>query len=380
MTANANTWAWLGVVLAIVLLRYVSRVMHKSIKNLQMEDGLMLFTVACYVILTAILILVSEHGTNEIPPSQFGQIDPESIPDRIYGSKLVIVTEQMWLATIWGCKGCLLLLYSTMTMGLSQHRIVILMGGFCALSYIVIEILFFALWCRPFSNYWSVPPANLQCSVYRNHLILVLALNVSSDFLMLFIPLPILIRARLTLIKKLTLCALFSLGAFVIICCILSKYYSLSQPYGQEWVDWYVREAGTAVIVANIPHIWPLVRRLLNARDFLSNGSFSRTRKTHTSQRGGSSMPLSTMRANNSNRSTAMRSILSRTSSENDVERSPGHLEIWEHKQFQVTEEPGYPSSDHNSSDGSPSMEYGVALSPSGREELRTKTTVTTAL
>lgn len=75
-----------------------------------------------------------------------------------------------------------------------------------------------------------------------------------------------------------------------------------------------------------------------------------------------------------------MRSILSRTSSENDVERSPGHLEIWEHKQFQVTEEPGYPSSDHNSSDGSPSMEYGVALSPSGREELRTKTTVTTAL
>ena len=59
--------------------------------------------------------MLSMHETNEIPLSKADQVDPKSIPDRIYGSKLVIVSEQAWLATIWGCKGCLLLLYGTMT-------------------------------------------------------------------------------------------------------------------------------------------------------------------------------------------------------------------------------------------------------------------------
>lgn len=42
-------------------------------------------------------------------------VDPNVIPRLVHGSKLVIVCEQMWLATIWGCKGSLLLLYSSMT-------------------------------------------------------------------------------------------------------------------------------------------------------------------------------------------------------------------------------------------------------------------------
>lgn len=267
----------------------------------------------------------------------------------------------------------------THSMGLTQHRLVLIMGIFCALSYVVIEILFFALWCRPFSAYWSVPPKSVQCSVYQNHLILVLALNICSDVLMMFIPLPILIRAKLSLIKKLTLCAVFSLGAFVIICCILSKYYSLSNPYGQEWVDWYVREAGTAVIVANIPHIWPLVRRMLNARDFLSTGSFSRTRKSitgHLTRSGG--LPLSSVRAD---KSSAIRSILTRSSSEERMARPPDPLEIWEHKHFQVVEEPGSPSTKLNSSQSSRiSSDYHPPLFCGDRDDLCTKTTVTTAM
>ena len=266
------------------------------------------------------------------------------------------------------------------SMGLKERHLVVIIGAFSALSYVVIEILFFALWCRPFNNYWSVPPANLQCSVYRNHLILVLTLNVASDFFMLFIPLPVLIKARLTLIKKLTLCVVFSLGGFVIVCCILSKYYSLTEPYGQDWVDWYVREAGTAVIVANIPHIWPLIRRMLNARAFLATGSLTRSRKSQSNP-ARNSMPLCSVRTHKteeSDKSTVARSILSRTSGDEDLERArTNHLEIWERKQFQVTEEPVYIHSSHPSSDESRSFEYGVALSPPYGEEMRTKTTVT---
>ena len=159
------------------------------------------------------------------------------------------------------------------------------------------EVLFFAAWCRPFHNYWSVPAANPQCSTYHDHLILNTAINVSSDLMMLCIPLPVLIRAQLPLKKKLILCIVFSIGVFVIISAILSKYYSFSLPYGVDWVrlfitrqfmstfanfrpkvHWYVREVSTAVIVANMPHLWALVRRIFNLRAFLSHGLALRSR------------------------------------------------------------------------------------------------------
>ena len=118
---------------------------------------------------------------------------------------------------------------------------------------------------------------------------------------MLCIPLPILIRLHLPLKKKVVLVVLFSLGIFVvrsslptvvsnimsdpciskILSAILSKFYSFSLPFGTDWTFWYVREVGTAVIVANIPHCWVLVRRIFNVRSFLSNNNTSTSSKVH---------------------------------------------------------------------------------------------------
>lgn len=258
-------------------------------------------------------------------------------------------------------------------MGLKQHHFVIIMGVFCALSYIVIEILFFALWCRPFHNYWSVPPTTVQCSVYRNHLITVLSLNISSDLFMMFIPLPVLIRARLSVVKKVVLCVVFSLGIFVIICCILSKYYSIWNPYGQEWIDWYVREAGTAVIVANIPHTWPLVRRILNAREFFTTRLTSSyyTRKT-TTQDGKDGVLLSFSGVKKG--SGVSRSGAEETS---DQDRD---FEIWEHKYFDVAEETRAESSHEESSDRKQSLDFAVSNPLAPFDPERMKTTVTTEL
>ncbi|OXV07687.1 hypothetical protein Egran_04547 [Elaphomyces granulatus] len=300
--------------------------------RLKFEDGLMVLVLIFYTLLTVFLQEVAKYGTNEIPPSQFDSIDPATVPNLIYGSKLVIVVEQFWLATIWGCKACLLLLYSAITTGLREHTAVMIISAFCALGYITIEVLFFSFWCHPFYDYWSVPPANLQCSVYRNHLILVLALNVSSDIMMMGILLPLLIRARLSLVKKLSLCALFSLGIFVVICSILSKVYSIYTPYGSEWVVWYVREAGTAVVVANIPQTWSLMRRVFNLRSFLSNGTSNISQTAP--YRKGSVLRLSHMGTDK----LRPRSRANRSESEERISHTD-RLEIWEHKHIHITEE-----------------------------------------
>lgn len=90
---------------------------------------------------------------------------------------------------------------------------------------------------------------------------------------MLFIPLPLLLKARLPFTNKLILCVLFSLGIFVILCAVLNKYYSFAHPFSPKWEFWYIREASTAIYVANMPMCWSLVRRVFNLRAFDGNTS-----------------------------------------------------------------------------------------------------------
>ncbi|KAE8383970.1 hypothetical protein BDV23DRAFT_192445 [Aspergillus alliaceus] len=332
MASNVNSWIWLAVVLLIAFLRYVSRWLQLGTpRNFQIEDITMIVVVVLYILMTVYLIEVDKHGTNGIPLDKVDQINPASIPDLIKGSKIVIAVEQLWLGVIWGCKACLLLLYSTMTSGLSQHRVVKAIGAFCALSFVLIEILFFAAWCRPFSAYWSVPPKSVQCSVYRNHLILTLAINVATDLMIMCIPLPLLIKAKLSLSKKLTLCAVFSLGVFVILCSILSKYYSISNPYGDRWVDWYVREAATAIVVANIPQTWTLFRRMFNWKSFLAQSSYPRSysRSKYTNRLDSSTIHLSRFKGGDKSHT---RSVDHTASGEHINREQP--LEIWEQRQF----------------------------------------------
>ncbi|KAH2672580.1 hypothetical protein KXV92_003472 [Aspergillus fumigatus] len=376
MILTSEEWVWLAVVLLITTLRYVSRILQVGVpRNLQMEDIIMGVVVIFYILLTVFLVEVDKHGTNGIPPSAFDTLDKAAIPDRIKGSKMVVAVEQFWLAVVWGCKCCLLLLYSTMTSGLRQHRIVKVIGGICAFSFLLIEILFFAVWCRPFSAYWSVPPKSAQCSVYTNHVIITLVFNVATDVLIMAIPLPLLIRAKLSLSKKLTLCAVFSLGAFVILCSILSKYYSISQPYGIKWLQWYVREAATAVIVSNIPQTWTLFRRLFNWKSFLQHSSYNRSQNKYTSRLDSSTVHLSRLRGNKS----GVRSTVDRSESGEHIAREQP-LEIWAHRQFHVTNEVHEERRSGSLSQSSGSLEFvEFDTATTVAEDGPVKTTVTAA-
>lgn len=54
--------------------------------------------------------------TNLIQPGEKVDLnDKQNIADREYGSKLVLVTEQMQMFTLWGVKGCLLFMYGRLT-------------------------------------------------------------------------------------------------------------------------------------------------------------------------------------------------------------------------------------------------------------------------
>lgn len=102
--------------------------------------------------------IVSKLSTNLLYPGEI--IDPASIESRIHGSKLILVLETSMIMLIWGCKACLLLLYNKLTFGLKAQWSVKIVAVYCGISLLVMEVLYFGVWCRPIQNYWAVPTPN----------------------------------------------------------------------------------------------------------------------------------------------------------------------------------------------------------------------------
>ncbi|KAJ4184078.1 hypothetical protein NW767_013302 [Fusarium falciforme] len=275
-------WTWYALTWVIVICRMISRrMLLGSIKKLQVEDYLMLFAMITDTVLMVGMSIVSRTSSNLIDPNDKHVMSQAEIDERVRGSKWVLVVEQMQIITIWTMKYCLLLMYNRLTMSLRQNIAVKFVAGYVTVGLILMEILYLGVWCRPFNQFWAVPPKNTQCATQTNHLIVNTVLNISSDVMIILIPMPIFLKSQLPLKRKLVLIGVFALGAFTILSAILSKFYSFNEPFGSNWTFWYVRESSTALLTSNLPYIWTLLRRLFNLGSF--NGSSYGKRSTNPS-------------------------------------------------------------------------------------------------
>ncbi|KAF3769354.1 hypothetical protein M406DRAFT_249523 [Cryphonectria parasitica EP155] len=274
----AELWAWYGLTIFVIGARLASRrLLYGTFTKLGADDYIMVLVLISFTVLSVGVHILTYTPTNLIDPSDPVDLTPDTVKTRIFGSKMVIVVEQMQILTIWSVKACLLVMYHRLTTSLSHNMVVKLVAAYVAVGFIVMEVLFFGVWCRPFWHYWQVPNDSLECTAEHNHMITNAVVNISSDIMIIMLPMPIFIRAKLKLKRKLTLIGVFALGAFTILSAILNKYYSFSQTYGTEWIYWYIREAATAIIVANLPLTWTLLQRLFNLGSFHSKSSNRRT-------------------------------------------------------------------------------------------------------
>jgi hypothetical protein len=67
------------------------------------------------VLMGAMHVVVRSSSNLIAPGEDFTRFSADEIQRRIYGSKLVLVVEQMQCCTIWFVKACLLLMYRRMT-------------------------------------------------------------------------------------------------------------------------------------------------------------------------------------------------------------------------------------------------------------------------
>jgi hypothetical protein len=60
--------------------------------------------------------IVSRTGSNLIDPNDHTPLTPERVSQLEYGSKMILVIEEMQIMTVWLAKACLLIMYGRLTL------------------------------------------------------------------------------------------------------------------------------------------------------------------------------------------------------------------------------------------------------------------------
>lgn len=94
----------------------VARLRRLGLRNLQIDDYLMLFALVWYTILCVSLNQVaSGGGSNLMTEEDKATITSEEIALRVRGSKWVFVSEHSFVLCIWSLKACMLVIYGRIT-------------------------------------------------------------------------------------------------------------------------------------------------------------------------------------------------------------------------------------------------------------------------
>ncbi|PNP57416.1 hypothetical protein THARTR1_02413 [Trichoderma harzianum] len=137
-------------------------------------------------------------------------------------------------------------------------------------AYTLAAVLMTIFACNPIEKSWNKPlPGKCVNSISIWYSTSVL--NIVTDILIIGLPINEIRRLQLPLVKKLLLCALFSLGIFVIACTVIRmitvspQTTASDQTYYQAVSNsWTFVETNVGIICACLPIVWvPLTRQLL---------------------------------------------------------------------------------------------------------------------
>ncbi|TID04245.1 hypothetical protein CH35J_002420 [Colletotrichum higginsianum] len=197
--------------------------------------------------------IVAETDFETITPEQDAAIGYEL-------GVLNILAETAIETTLWGNKCCLLILYNRLTLLGHYRKTWFTVAAFTGLAYLMVIVALYGGWCRPFSDYMELVPGNLECLTWTNYNILQITMNLSTDLILLLIPVTLISKLRMRIGKKILLICLFSMGVFVMLCAILTKVMVFTHSVDPVWFLWSVRECSTAMLVGNLVLGLPILR------------------------------------------------------------------------------------------------------------------------
>ncbi|KAG6363702.1 hypothetical protein INS49_008803 [Diaporthe citri] len=179
-----------------------------------------------------------------------------------YGSKIYLVGLSEYFVIIWMLKFNMLCFYQRVVRNTWSEKFVKPLMGIIGVTLMVI-VFTISLTCRPFHNLWKVWPDPGPRCVPQNVVFLatILSFNLTTDLCIMLVPLPIFIRLRTTMWKRLGLFFCFTLGTLCMTAAVLRYVLIFHLNESTMAGMWSTREDFVAVVVGQAPMLTPLFRR-----------------------------------------------------------------------------------------------------------------------
>ncbi|KAF2276858.1 uncharacterized protein EI97DRAFT_323914 [Westerdykella ornata] len=265
-------WTLYAVAVCFTILRTYARIKAVGFRELHPDDYLIWFAILIYTTQCTLGYNVgaAAHGlaNNGMTDAERSALSPDS-PEyqwRIIGSKIQVAGWTTAAFLLWTLKICMTFFYLRLTKGLGSRYLMRIYVGMGLIAGTFIAVIFtIFLSCRPFSRYWQInpDPGNAcQAAISKPILWVKFILNVSTDIYLLLIPIPMLWRSSLRLLKKIATTMVLSAGVAIIVFATLKSIYVIVDPIhgGQVAASWGTRETFAAVITTNLPMIFPLLK------------------------------------------------------------------------------------------------------------------------
>ncbi|KAH8820123.1 hypothetical protein F5884DRAFT_38436 [Xylogone sp. PMI_703] len=192
----------------IILFRACGRYIRSE--KLFREDRIALATMIPLFIRMGLVHVVLLYGTNNTVTTG---LSDEEIRRRVIGSKLVLVSRLFYAGTLWMLKFTITEFFKRLTYNIwreSYERTLVFIRYLLLVSFIAIFIADLSE-CQPFSHYYQVvPDPGGQCRQAYAQVITMGTVDVLTDLLLVFFPIPIIIRSHMPLKRKIQLVLLFA--------------------------------------------------------------------------------------------------------------------------------------------------------------------------
>ncbi|KAI8296101.1 hypothetical protein K4K56_008113 [Colletotrichum sp. SAR 10_98] len=218
---QVEAWTEYAIGLLVLLVRIVYRSTIVG-TNWEGDDYFALIAVFFWTGELVMLELIGQYGsitgmTDEIALT----LSDKQIERIVVGSKCLLAGWILYVTLIWCLKACMLFLYRRLTLNLTQRRMVYITACTCAVLYIVTIIVILTR-CQPFHANWQVYPyPGDACALNIPNYIALAITNVTTDMMILYIPLPLLWSVQMPMARKIICSLWLCTGVFIIIATLL---------------------------------------------------------------------------------------------------------------------------------------------------------------
>ncbi|KAH8761526.1 hypothetical protein F5883DRAFT_562068 [Diaporthe sp. PMI_573] len=257
---QVEAWTEYAIGLLILGIRIFCRCSHVG-RNWEGDDYFAVMAIFFWTGAQVTLQLIGDYGSiiginDEIALS----LSDEQIRGIVIGSKCLIAGWVCYVSLIWSLKACMLFFFIRLTLHLWQRKLVVTTAFACGAGYIAM-ISVIMTHCMPFDKNWQVYPYPGDSCALKVRITLALAVtNITTDLMILSIPVPLLWTARMPFLRKIVCTLWLCTGVFVIIATLIRCIMCLQTIESiNSGTIWSIRETFVGIIAVNVPAVAPWI-------------------------------------------------------------------------------------------------------------------------